>query len=131
MIHSIDYVKIIHSSCFENNTVVHNLCMIVCLPITDNFRMCKLFTLLALSTVFLDFINCAKVLGVFPSPGYSQFILGEVLMTELARRGHNVTVISAYKPRENFVNYKTVLVDGMVNRPQRTYLNFIHVLIYF
>uniref|UniRef100_V5H0N4 UDP-glucuronosyltransferase n=1 Tax=Anoplophora glabripennis TaxID=217634 RepID=V5H0N4_ANOGL len=79
--------------------------------------MCKLIILIFVTTI--NFINGAKILGVFPSPGYSQFILGEVLMTELARRGHDVTMISAYKPREELKNYRTILADDMVNKPQR------------
>ncbi|KAJ8918833.1 hypothetical protein NQ315_011119 [Exocentrus adspersus] len=70
----------------------------------------SLFLLVA--TVFC--VKCSKILGVFPSPGYSQFILAEKLMTELARRGHEVTVISPYKPKENIKNYRSILVDGLI-----------------
>ncbi|XP_018563256.1 UDP-glucuronosyltransferase 2B7-like [Anoplophora glabripennis] len=62
----------------------------------------------------VSFTKCAKILGVFPSPGYSQFILAESLMLELVRRGHEVTVISAYKPKENIKNYRPILVDGLI-----------------
>lgn len=89
--------------------------------------MCKLFILILTA----NFINCAKILGVFPSPGYSQFILGEVLMTELARRGHEVTMISAYRPKEELKNYRTILADDMVNRPQRMYLFFLYLLTFY
>lgn len=56
----------------------------------------------------------SKILGVFPSPGYSQFILAERLMTELANRGHEVTVICPFQPKKPVKNYKTILVDGML-----------------
>lgn len=56
----------------------------------------------------------SKILGVFPSPGYSQFILGERLMSELANRGHEVTVISPFPPKTAVKNYKTILVDGIL-----------------
>ncbi|XP_063922007.1 UDP-glycosyltransferase UGT5-like isoform X2 [Zophobas morio] len=66
-------------------------------------------------TSFLFFrARCAKILGVFPAPGYSQFILAEVLMTELAKRGHQVTVISPYRPKDEPPNYKTILTNEVI-----------------
>ncbi|XP_018563276.1 UDP-glucuronosyltransferase 2B7-like [Anoplophora glabripennis] len=59
------------------------------------------------------FVKCAKILAVFPSPGYSQFIMGEKLMEELVRRGHEVTVISGFKPTKYIKNYTPILVDGL------------------
>lgn len=56
----------------------------------------------------------SKILGVFPSPGYSQFILAERLMTELANRGHEVIVICPFEPKKPVKNYKTIVVDGML-----------------
>lgn len=56
----------------------------------------------------------ARILGVFPSPGYSQFVLAERLMTALAKRGHEVTAICPFQPKKPLVNYKTILVDGML-----------------
>lgn len=56
----------------------------------------------------------SKILGVFPSPGYSQFILAERLMTELANRGHEVTVICPFQPNKPVKNYETIVVDGML-----------------
>ncbi|CAH1976932.1 unnamed protein product [Acanthoscelides obtectus] len=53
----------------------------------------------------------AKILGLFPNFGYSQFILGDALLSELARKGHEITVISAFKPKESLPNYRTVLLD--------------------
>ncbi|KAJ8954696.1 hypothetical protein NQ318_011389 [Aromia moschata] len=79
-------------------------------------RLRFILFLLVLST---GYVNSANLLGVFSSPGYSQFILGEKLMTELARRGHKVTVISPYKPREEVENYRTILTDGLIQGPQR------------
>lgn len=66
-------------------------------------------------------VKCAKILAVFPSPGYSQFILAERLMTELVRRGHDVTVISPYKPKEDIKNYRSILVDGLIEATKGKY----------
>lgn len=56
----------------------------------------------------------SKILGVFPSPGYSQFILAESLMSELANRGHEVTVIAPFEPKTPVKNYRTILAEGML-----------------
>lgn len=58
-----------------------------------------------------------KILGVFPSPGYSQFILAERLMTELAKRGHEVTVIAPYEPKTSVKNYRTILSNKTLEIP--------------
>lgn len=63
---------------------------------------------------FIHLGKASKILGVFPSPGYSQFILAERLMTELANRGHEVTVICPFEPKVPVKRYKTIIVDGML-----------------
>lgn len=57
-------------------------------------------------------------MGVFPSTGYSQFILAEKLMKELVARGHDVTVISAFKPKQSVDNYRTIEVDGLIKHTE-------------
>lgn len=57
---------------------------------------------------FLNGSLGAKILGVFPSPGYSQFILAERLMMELVNKGHEVTVISPFSPKEKVNNYNEI-----------------------
>ena len=44
--------------------------------------------------------SCAKILGVFTSPGRSHYILGSSLMKALAEKGHDVTVLSSYGEKE-------------------------------
>lgn len=72
-------------------------------------RMFFNFLIIAIS---LELGHTSKILGVFPSPGYSQFILCERLMTALARRGHDVTVISPFQLKKPEKNYRTVLADN-------------------
>lgn len=38
-----------------------------------------------------------RILGVFPGPSYSHHALGNRLMKALAEKGHDVTMISAFK----------------------------------
>lgn len=43
----------------------------------------------------------AKILAFFPLPVYSHFSGFQSLFLELANRGHHVTVVSPFHPKEN------------------------------
>ena len=63
-------------------------------------------------------IRGAKVLGVFPFPARSHLIVQKALMFELARRGHEVTVVSSFPENKVIPNYteielKTTVQDLM------------------
>ncbi|KAF2886727.1 hypothetical protein ILUMI_19447 [Ignelater luminosus] len=64
-----------------------------------------------ISAAFIYFLNPlegVRILGVFPGATHSHFILGHTLMKELASRGHEVTVISAFPQKTPIKNYKDV-----------------------
>ncbi|CAG9840626.1 unnamed protein product [Diabrotica balteata] len=44
----------------------------------------------------LNFIQCVRILGIFPTPSYSHQIVFQPIWKELSLRGHNVTVITPY-----------------------------------
>jgi glucuronosyltransferase len=50
----------------------------------------------------------AKVLGVFPFPARSHLIFPKALMFELARRGHEVTVVSSSPENKVIPNYTDI-----------------------
>lgn len=52
----------------------------------------------------------ARILGVFPNPEKSQFVLAEKLMIALTKRDHDVTVISPFAPVEAPRAYKTIYI---------------------
>lgn len=56
----------------------------------------------------------AKILGVFPVPAPSHYILGSALMRALAEKGHDVTVINPYGEKQPPKNgkYRDVLLTG-------------------
>lgn len=63
--------------------------------------------------IFLVFIgivnvNGYKILGVFPTPGKSHWIIGHSVMKTLADAGHSVTVISAFPLKTPIENYRDV-----------------------
>lgn len=55
--------------------------------------------------------ECANILYVVPFTSRSHYIVLKPIGLELARRGHNVTVITGYKSEENFPNYHQIEVD--------------------
>ncbi|KAL3268644.1 hypothetical protein HHI36_007748 [Cryptolaemus montrouzieri] len=44
-------------------------------------------------------VESARILGIFPTPSKSHYALGNVLLKELARRGHEVTMISPFEEK--------------------------------
>jgi len=49
-----------------------------------------------------------NLLGVFPFPARSHLILQKALMFELARRGHEVTVVSSFSRNKAIPNYTDI-----------------------
>ncbi|RZC41856.1 UDPGT and/or Glyco tran 28 C domain containing protein [Asbolus verrucosus] len=60
-------------------------------------------------------VQTARILGVFPLPGKSHYFLGSALMRELAEKGHDVTVISAFgeKNPPKGGSYTDILLTGI------------------
>ncbi|XP_065219027.1 UDP-glycosyltransferase UGT5-like isoform X30 [Planococcus citri] len=78
----------------------------------------QIFALIALLISLLNLCGGARILGVFPHHGLSHFMMFEPLMLELARKGHQVVVISKYPHKENVPNYEHVDVNN--DAPQYT-----------
>ena len=64
--------------------------------------------LLMLALMPMAMIRAAKVLGVFPFPSRSHLIVQKALMLELARRGHEVTVVSSFPENKAIPNYTDI-----------------------
>lgn len=52
----------------------------------------------------------ARILGVFPFPGKSHMNVNRALVVELARRGHEVTIISCFPLEKPIPNYKDIVI---------------------
>lgn len=59
-------------------------------------------------------IRSYNILGIFHFPSQSHHILGSTLLKELARRGHNVTMISPFPFDEKIPNYTDVKLEGLL-----------------
>ncbi|KAG5880554.1 hypothetical protein JTB14_021226 [Gonioctena quinquepunctata] len=67
--------------------------------------------------VILSFVltsNCKKILGINSHPGKSHYIFGERILKELAKRGHEVTMVSAYTLKQSVPNFTDIYLDGFL-----------------
>ncbi|KAJ3667212.1 hypothetical protein Zmor_002612 [Zophobas morio] len=74
-----------------------------------------LFKIFVLLTCLLQCISGANILGLYFHAGKSHHILGETLLKELARRGHNVTMASPFPLDEPFPNYTDIHLTGILD----------------
>lgn len=74
------------------------------------------------------FVQSARILGIFPSPGKSHFFLGQALMKALAEKGHDVTIVSAFGEKTPPKNhpYRDIVIDldAMMKKMERKFSNF-------
>ncbi|XP_076167851.1 UDP-glucosyltransferase 2 isoform X2 [Ptiloglossa arizonensis] len=77
--------------------------------------------LLSIICLWLTLSMCHgyRILGVFPFNGKSHFMMFEHMMKGLARRGHQVDVISTFPLKKPYPNY----TDFIVLKPKREFLN--------
>ncbi|KAJ2949071.1 hypothetical protein O0L34_g6010 [Tuta absoluta] len=61
--------------------------------------------------VAINYCSCANILYSIPFTSKSHYIMLKAIGLELARRGHNVTVITAFKETDHPPNYHQVKVD--------------------
>ncbi|KAG5880367.1 hypothetical protein JTB14_029493 [Gonioctena quinquepunctata] len=64
---------------------------------------------------------CARILGVFPVPATSHYILENALMRGLAEAGHDVTLISAFSEKNPPKNgsWREIILEGLVEDEQK------------
>lgn len=61
--------------------------------------------------VVLPCVNCYRILGVFPHPAKSHYIVGDALMKGLAAKGHDVTMVSPHKQTKFIRNYRSIHLE--------------------
>lgn len=64
-----------------------------------------------IAAFFIKTSHSADILGIFYVPSKSHHILGSALLKELAKHGHNVTMVSPYPIREKVPNYQHVHIE--------------------
>lgn len=66
-----------------------------------------------LTIVSINDASAFKILGVFPTFSKSHFIVGNALMEGLAKQGHEVTMLSSFKPKTIVGNYTHIECSGI------------------
>jgi hypothetical protein len=75
------------------------------------YKMATLFwkiNVLIFLTIYLPATDGANILGVFPMPAKSHMAVHSALMTELAHRGHQVTVFSPFPGKSPIANFTDI-----------------------
>ncbi|KAJ9601560.1 hypothetical protein L9F63_000303 [Diploptera punctata] len=67
--------------------------------------------LLVLSFLLLAQSHGAKILGLFPFPARSHLIVQKALMVELAKRGHQVTILTHFLEKEPVPNLTEIYLE--------------------
>ncbi|XP_052750692.1 UDP-glucosyltransferase 2-like [Galleria mellonella] len=70
------------------------------------------FTRVLLTIVLFNKVYTLNILGVFPFEGKSHSFVFNPFMLELAKRGHNVTVISHFPQKKPVQNYRDISLAG-------------------
>ncbi|XP_050677454.1 UDP-glycosyltransferase UGT5-like [Leptidea sinapis] len=73
-----------------------------------NVRVYLVICSVILNCFLINQVNCYNILGVFPFMGKSHFYVYDVYLKELARRGHNLTVISYFPQKQPLENYHDI-----------------------
>jgi glucuronosyltransferase len=64
-----------------------------------------------LAAFYLQHATCDKILAIFAFPGKSHGIMLNTVTEELARRGHEVTIITNYPASKKIANYTEIIID--------------------
>lgn len=78
-------------------------------------QLAKIVVCLALIIIS---VNGAKILAIFHIPSKSHYILGNTLLKALAKRGHQVTMLSPFALEEPVDNYTDVVMSGLLSQKE-------------
>lgn len=70
-----------------------------------------------LATSKIQQAHTSKILALFPYPLKSHFIMFDALLVELAKRGHNVTVVTTFPKKIAIQNYTEIDVSSCFQLP--------------
>ncbi|XP_034948011.1 uncharacterized protein [Chelonus insularis] len=72
----------------------------------------SIFLLIILTSLELPKCQGSRILGIFPLNGRSHMVMFEALMKGLARRGHQVDVVSTFPQKRPFPNYTDIVIPA-------------------
>lgn len=79
--------------------------------------------LIIISLIYFENVKSARILAVFPSINKSNFIFSSLLLKELAIRGHELTIISTFNPREYDGNVTQIQIKGTAKHMEGLFVN--------
>lgn len=68
----------------------------------------KIQLVVIILTIFFKQIIALKILAIFPAGSKSHLVLGQALLKGLAKRGHDVTMVSPFPLLEPVKNYHDI-----------------------
>lgn len=77
-----------------------------------SFLACGLFFVFFV-IVSRENVHSYRILGVFPHGARSHSMVGESLLTSLAAKGHQVTMISAFNQSKAIKNYRNIYIENI------------------
>lgn len=81
----------------------------------------KAHTLCLIVLLYFGTVHSANILGVFYFPSPSHHMLGSRLLKELAKKGHNVTMLSPFPLKNSIPNYTDISIEELVSVGEGTY----------
>lgn len=85
-----------------------------------------LVQLVAAAVVFFANVECANILGLFPLKLKSHYIVFDSILTELARRGHNVTSVNPFPKKKPLANFTDINSESCLVMPDLFGLDIAH-----
>lgn len=100
------------------------LTLIIHLPLRhrDSVNKMKFLSAIVFCGILISVSSAYKILGVFPITAKSHFILFESLMKTLAKRGHQVDIVSHFPQKKPIKNYQDIIsLQGLMESPVNNY----------
>lgn len=72
-------------------------------------------SLLILGILLVPLATSLNILSVFVYPNYQHWTVHNALITELVKRGHNLTVITNYPTTETTTHYREIHIKPFYN----------------
>lgn len=71
----------------------------------------RILKLCSILSIFYQSVSSYRILGIFACPSKSHYSIGHNLLKGLANEGHEVTLISAFKEKDQIPNYNGVFLE--------------------
>lgn len=81
-------------------------------------------TIFIASLILFEQATAYRILGIFPTAGYSHYALGKRLMIALAEKGHDVTMIAPIREKNVPKSYRQIQLSDPFKDVEGTFFYF-------